>query len=111
MVRYDRAFLGEALDVGRFLLKVAERNEKREISVLVAGRFEHSVQDSLHAFPECVAPWLDDHATAHLGILGQIRRADDLLIPLWKILIPPWRDGRLLFLAHGLQIITGAPSR
>ena len=108
VVRHDCAFLGEALHMGGFLLKVAERNEEREIRVLVAGRLEHPVQHGLHALPERIAPGLDDHATAHFGVLGQIRRTDDLLIPFRKILFPPRRDGCLLFLAHERQIIAGA---
>ena len=108
VVRHDCAFLGEALHMGGFLLKVAERNEEREIRVLVSGRLEHSIQDSLHALPECIAPRLDDHATAHFGVLGQIRRTDDLLIPFRKILFPPRSDGCLLFLAHEREIIAGA---
>ena len=38
MMRDDRAFLGEALDVLGFLLQEAERDEQREVGVLVAGR-------------------------------------------------------------------------
>ena len=105
---YDCAFLGEALHMGGFLLKIAERDEERKIRVLVSGGFEHAVQHSLHTLPESVAPGLDDHAAPHLRVFCQIRRADDLLIPFRKILFPPRRDGRLLFLAHEREIIAGA---
>ena len=108
MVRHDSALLGEALHVGGFLLKIAERDEKRKIRVLVSGCLEHPVQHGLHPFPEGIAPRLDNHAPPHFGVLGQIRRADDLLIPFWKILFPSRRDGCLLFLAHELEIIAGA---
>ena len=108
VVRHDRALLGEALHMGGFLLKIAERNEERKIRVLVSGRLEHPVQHSLHALPEGIAPGLDDHAAPHLRVLGQIRRADDLLIPFRKIFFPPRRDGCLLFLAHEREIIAGA---
>ena len=110
VVRHDRALLGEALHMGGFLFKIAERDEERKICVLVSRRLEHPVEHSLHTLPERVAPGLDDHATPHLRVFGQIRRADDLLIPFWKILFPSRRDGCLLFLAHELEIIAGARS-
>jgi hypothetical protein len=110
VMRYDRTFFGEAFHMGGFLLKKAEWNEQRKVGVLVSGGFEHAVQHGLHPLPERVAPRFDDHAPAHLRVLGQIRRPDDLLIPLWKILFPPRRDGCLLFLAHVREIIAGAGS-
>ena len=98
-MRDDRAFLGEALDVLGLLLQVAQRNEQREVGVLVAGGLEHPVEQPLHVLPERVAPRLDDHAAADVGVLGEIGRPDDLLIPLGKILLARWRDGVLL--GHG----------
>ncbi len=88
----DRAFLGKAFHVRRLLREIAQRNEKREVGVLVAGGLEHRVEMPLHIFPDAVAPRPDDHAAAHLRGLRQFRRADDLLIPLGKIFFAPWRD-------------------
>ena len=88
----DRAFLGEAFDVFRFLREITQRNEKREISVAMAGRAKHGVELTLHVFPNPVTPRSNHHATAHVRGLGQLRRADDLLIPFGKILVAPWRD-------------------
>ena len=103
VMRHHRTFLGEAFHMGGFFFQVAEWNEEREIGVLVAGGLEHSVQHGLHTLPQGVAPGLDDHAAPHLGVFGQIRSADDLLIPFRKILFPPRRDGRLLFIIHERQ--------
>ena len=70
-----RAFLGEALDVLGFLFEEAQRDEEREVGVLVAGGLEHAVQHALDVLPERVAPGLDDHAAAHGRGLGQVGRA------------------------------------
>ena len=86
-MRNNGAFLGEAFDVLGFLGEVTQRNEKREVGVLVAGGLEHRVELTLHVFPNTVAPRANDHAAAHIGRLGQLRCADDLLIPLRKILV------------------------
>ena len=92
-MRDHRAFLGEAFDVLRLLLQVAQRNEEREIGVLVSGGLEHGVERALHVFPHAVAPRLDHHAAAHLGILRQIGGAHDLLIPFGKIFVAARGDG------------------
>ena len=74
MMRDDGAFLGEALDVLGLLFQKAQRDEQREIGVLMAGLLEHPIEHALHVFPEGIAPRLDHHAAAHGGILGQIGR-------------------------------------
>ncbi len=93
MMGHDRAFLGEAFDVLRLFLHVAERNEEREIGVAMPGRLEHAVERPLHVFPDAVAPRFDHHAAAHLARLGQVARPDDLLIPFGKIFRASWADG------------------
>ena len=95
-MRDDRAFLGETFDVRGLLLQIAQRDEKREVGIAMAGCLEHPVEDRLHSLPQSVAPRLDDHAAAHFGILGEIGRPNDLLIPFGKILVARWRDGGLL---------------
>ena len=92
VMRHDGAFLGEAFDVLRFFREIAQRNEKREVGVLVPGRLEHGVELALHVFPDAVAPRLDHHAAAHVGRFGQLGRADDLLIPFGKIFLAPRGD-------------------
>ena len=96
MMRHDGAFFGEAFDVRGLLLQIAQRDEEREVRVAVTGCLEHPVEDGLHSLPESVAPRLDDHAASHFGILGEIGRPNDLLIPFGKILVALWRDGGLL---------------
>ena len=75
VVRDDRAFLGEALDVLGLLLQEAQRNEQRKVGVLVARGLEHAVEHALHVLPDRPAPGLDDHAAAHGRVLGQVGRA------------------------------------
>ena len=93
MMRDDRAFFGEAFDVGRFLLQEGQRNEQREVSVLMARRFEFVIQDALHILPQGITPGLDDHAAAHGGSLGKIGGANDLLVPLGVIVLARGHDG------------------
>src|SRR6476659_4575152 len=82
----DRAFLGETFDMLRFFLHIAERNEEREVSVLMPGRLEHGVERPLHVFPDAVAPGLDHHATTDVARLRHVTGADDLLIPFGEVL-------------------------
>ena len=93
MVRDDRALLREALDVRGFLLQERQRDEQREVRVLVARRLEHVVERALHVLPERVAPRLDDHAAAHGRVLGEVGAGDDLLVPLGVVLVARRRDG------------------
>ena len=95
VMRDDRAFLGETLDVLGFLFEIAERDEEREVGVLVAGRLEHLVELRLHLFPDAVAPRLDDHAAAHVGIFRHVGGGDDRLVPLGEIDRARGRDGVL----------------
>ena len=108
MMRHDRAFLRETGDVLGFLFEIAERNEKREVGVLVAGRLEHLVELRLHQFPDAVAPRLDHHAAAHVGIFRHVGGGDDGLVPLGKIVRAARIDRgleRLQFL--GIRVILG----
>lgn len=89
----DGAFLGEAFDVGGFLLEVAEGDEEGEVCVAVAGGLEHAVEGGLDALPDGVAGGLDDHAAADFGVLGEVGGADDLLIPLGEVLVAAGCDG------------------
>ena len=99
-MRDDGAFLREAFDVRGFLLQEGQRNEQREVGVLVAGRLEHLIQHPLHVLPQRVAPRLDHHASAHGRILGEVRGTDDLLIPLGVVVLTRRRDGGAGFIAH-----------
>ena len=102
VMRHHRAFLREAFDVRGLLCEIRERDEEREIRVAVAGRLEHSIQRTLHILPDAIAPRFDHHASAHVGILREVRRTDDLLIPLGKVLFACGGDG-CLWLAHVLK--------
>ena len=48
--------------------------------------FEHVVQLPLHFFPDGVSIRLDDHATAHCALLGQIGLRHKFVIPLGIII-------------------------
>ena len=100
MVRHDGAFLGEPFDVLRLFLQEAHRDEQREVGVLVARGLEHRVELALDVLPDRKAPRLDDHAAADVGVLGQVGRFDDLLVPLGIILGPGRADGGLGLLGH-----------
>ena len=110
---HHRALLGEALHVFGFLLQERQRDEQREVRVLVARVLEHAVEHALHVLPQGVAPRLDHHAAAHGAVLGQIGRAHHLLIPLGVVLIAGWRDGGLRcgvglgLVAHACSLVGG----
>ena len=72
----------------RLLLQEAQRDEQREVGVLVPGGLEHRVEPPLDVLPDRVAPRLDHHAAADVGVLGQVGRLDDLLIPLGIVFGP-----------------------
>src|SRR6266404_9914303 len=59
----------------------------------MAGGARNNVELALHVFPNAIAPRTNDHATPHIRRLGQLGRANDLLIPLGKIFIAPRRNG------------------
>ena len=74
-----------AFGVLGFLFQIGKRDEEGEVGVLVGGFLEASVVLLLDEFPDAVAPRLDDHATACLGIFRQVGGFDDLLVPFGKI--------------------------
>ncbi len=92
-MRHHGALHGESLDVRRLAGEKAERDEEREVGVLVPRRFEAPIEIGLDLFPNGVAVRLDHHAPAHdFGRLGEVTSADDVLVPLGKILVAG-RDG------------------
>ena len=90
MVRDDRALLGEPSTCSASFCRKRQRDEQREVGVLVAGRLEHVVERALHVLPDRVAPRLDDHAAAHRRVLGEVRAGDDLLVPLGVVFVRAW---------------------
>ena len=100
VVRHHGTFLGKPLHMLRLFLQEAQRDKQREIGVLVPRLLEHPVEHLLHVLPDGVAPRLDDHATAHIGRLGQIGRLDHFLIPLGVVFFPCGTDGGARFGGH-----------
>ena len=72
MMRDDRHFLGETLDMFGFLLEIGQRDEQREIAVLVPRRLDPVVEKTLDPLPHAIAPGPDDHAAAHARFLGHV---------------------------------------
>ncbi len=101
MVSNDGAFFGEAFDVGGFFFQIAERDEEREVGVLMSGVFEHLVERFLDVLPDGVAPGLDDHATAHGRDFGEVGGVHDLLVPLGVIFFAGGTDRVFGRLGHG----------
>src|SRR3546814_9682436 len=64
-----------------FLLEEAQGNEEREIAVLDARILDRGVHHRLDAFPDAIAPRLDDHAAANPRFLGEVGLCNDILIP------------------------------
>ena len=107
MVRDHRALLGEALDVLGFFRQVGNRDEQREIGVLVAGVLEHPVQGPLHLLPDGVSVGPDDHAAAHRAVVGQLGPGDQLVVPGREVL---GTGGESLTLCHVRSFLCGQRS-
>ena len=102
VVRDHRHFLGEAFDVRGFFFDQFQRNEQREIAVLVTGFANPLVQTTLQVFPDAEAPWLDHHAAAYAGIFRHVGLFDHFLVPLGEVVFAADADGGLFGLVgHG----------
>ena len=88
---------GEAINVGGFLLNVADRNEEREVGVYVTGLLEHLIEVAVNILPEGVAPRLNHHATADWAVFGQVGMLDYLEVPLRIVFLAGRGDGGLGF--------------
>ena len=86
MVGDDRALFGKAGGVLLFASQERQRNEHREVRIDVAGGLEAVVELALHLFPDGVAVRANDHAATHGAVLGQLRVADDVQVPLTVVL-------------------------
>ena len=88
-----RHFLGEAFDMLRLTLEIRQRDEDREIAIVMPRILDPLIEQALDAFPDAIAPRLDHHAAAHTRFLGEICCGDDFLIPLRKIVGALHRQG------------------
>ncbi len=95
VMRDDRHFLGEALDVLCLLGDEAHGNKQREVAVLVTRILDALIEFGLNPLPNAPAPGLDDHAAANGALLGHVAVANRLLIPFRKILLTSDREGAL----------------
>ena len=86
MVGHHRHLLGEALDVLRLLLEIAQWDQEREVGVDGAGFLDRIVERALHQLPDPVAPGADHHRAADVVELGDLGVADDALEPLSEVL-------------------------
>ena len=86
-MRDHGALQREAFDVLGFLRQERERDQEREVRILVAGVLEAPIEVGLHLLPHRVAVRLDHHATLDdLGRLGQAAFTNDVLVPLRVVL-------------------------
>ena len=78
---HHRTLLREALDVLSLLGEEGLGDEQREVCVHVSGVFEHAVEHVLHPFPNRKSIRLDDHASLHVAVLGEVRLHNELVVP------------------------------
>src|SRR6266516_5805908 len=89
----------------RFLRKVTQRNEKRKVSIAMAGGSKHRIELTLHVLPNSVTPRANHHATAYVRGLSQFRGANHLLIPFRKVFVSARCDRSLRCrVGHGQRI-------
>ena len=86
VVGHHRHLLGEALDVLRLLLEVAQRDEEREVGVDGPGLLDRIVERALHELPDAVAPGTDHHRASHVIELRDLGVAHGALEPLREVL-------------------------
>ena len=103
-------FRRKTLSMLSFLLQIGKRDQKGEISILMSGRFESSIEITLDSFPNRKAPWLDDHTSTGFGIFRKIGSADNLLIPLGKVLCARGCDC-IFWLCHYVRRIRESASK
>ena len=65
----------------RLALEIAERDEQREIDVVMASSLDPVVEQALHPLPDTVTPRLDHHAAAHARFFGHVGCGDHVLVP------------------------------
>jgi hypothetical protein len=85
---HHSAFLGEAFYVLSFARKETLGDEQGEIGILRTRLLEHCIKLVLHFLPDGIAVRLDDHATAHGRLLGQVGFHDKVIIPLAVVVSP-----------------------
>jgi len=86
-MRHHRALGCEAFHV--ILLLVEERlgDEERKVAVLDAERLDAPIQVLLDRLPQRVPVRLEDDATFHVSMLGEIGLGDDVEVPLGEVLL------------------------
>jgi hypothetical protein len=81
-VGHHRALHGEPFDVRRLLGEERRRDEQRKVGVDVPGVLEAAIEVALDRLPQRVALGPDDHAALDRRIVGELRRLDDVEVPL-----------------------------
>src|SRR5437870_2244293 len=84
-VRDHREFGREPLDVFLLALQQPERDEQREVQVLMPRLLEPDVESIADGLPQRVAVRLDHHRPADERVLRQVRLPNDLLVPRGEI--------------------------
>ena len=81
----NRHLLGKAFDMLGFPGDERERNEQREIAVVVSCLFDAPVQFPLNLFPNSIAPRFDDHGATNRRAFRQLRVPNHGLVPLREV--------------------------
>ena len=79
----------EALDVLGLFGDEGERDEEREVTIVVTGFLDAAIEVLLDLFPHPITPGLDDHGAADGGGFGHVRLAHHGLVPVREIRLIP----------------------
>ena len=77
----DRHLLGEALDMGRLFLDQVERDEDREIAVLMAGLADALIEALLDLLPDAKGPRSQNVTATDLPVLDHLGLCDHFAVP------------------------------
>ena len=85
-MRDDRELGREALDVLRFLLQEALRDEQREVRVARAGLLDAAIELVAQSLPNRKTVRTKHDASAHRRVIRQLRAQADVVVPRGEIL-------------------------
>src|SRR5713101_7500357 len=96
----DRDLGRKALDVLRFLLQEALRDEEREVGVARTGLLDAAVEFVAQILPDREAVGAENDTSAHRRIIGEFGAQDDVVVPGGEILAARSYFLFVLFLGH-----------
>ena len=81
IVSNNGALLGEAFHMLGLAAEERLGDEQWEVGILHACFLETVVEQTLHLLPNGVAVWLDDHASTHVALFGQVGLHHQFVVP------------------------------